>query len=56
MQIEPYDTPGNQLRRYSSVWPAQFAIELPGGTIDTLKLDLGMQIQLPFKALKHKAS
>ena len=55
MQIEPYDTPDNKLRRYSSNWPAQFAIELPGGTIDTLKLDLGMQIQLPFKTLKHKA-
>lgn len=55
MQVEPYDTPDDELRRYASVWPAQFAIELPGGTVDTLQLELGTEIELPLQALKHQA-
>lgn len=55
MQVEAYDTPEHELRRYSSVYPAQFAIELAGGTLDTLDLRQGQRIELPLADLKRRA-
>lgn len=55
MQVEPYDTPEGELRRYGSVWPAQFAIEVAGGTIDRLGLETGESVDLPIADLKRLA-
>ena len=55
MQVEPYDTPDYQLKTYSSVYPALFAIELKGGTIEALKLREGQAIELPIDDLKRRA-
>ena len=55
MQVEPYDTPERKLRLYPSQWPAQFAIELRGGTLETLGLQLGQKIDMPLDALKQQA-
>ena len=55
MQVEPPDTPEADLRPYSSVYPAQFAIELRGGTLDELGLEPGRKLDLPFADLKKKA-
>lgn len=54
MQVQPYDTPEGQLRRYSSRWPAQFVIELKGGTVRSLGLKLGDKIDLPIDTLKRR--
>ena len=45
----------SRLRRYSSRFPAQFAIELRGGTLPGLKLEVGQKISLDTAALKAKA-
>lgn len=55
MEVEPESTPEDRLKRYSSGWPAQFAIELAGGTLHAMDLDHGDQIQLPLDALKAMA-
>ena len=55
MQVEPYDTPEGELKRYPSVWPAQFAIELRGGMLDILEVEQGQRIDLPLEALKRRA-
>lgn len=55
MAIEPFDTPDGQLRRYSSQYDAQFAIELKGGMLQQLNLTAGMKIDLPLDRLKHRA-
>jgi uncharacterized membrane protein (UPF0127 family) len=55
MTVEPPQTPENQLRRYTSGYPAQFAIELPGGALAQLNLITGMKVQLPTDALKHRS-
>lgn len=55
MQVEPYETPEDKLRRYSSHWPAQFAIEVKAGTIDELGLRKGQTIELPVAELKQLA-
>ena len=55
MKVEPYDTPESRLTRYASPWPAQFVIELRGGTLDTLDLKEGQQIALPLDHLKRLA-
>ncbi len=55
MQVEPYDTPEAQLTAYPSEWPAQFAIELRGGTLEALNLTTGHRIDLPTEALKRRA-
>lgn len=47
MQVEPYDTPEDKLKPYSSRWPAMYAIELAGGTLEKLKLKAGDKI--PFE-------
>lgn len=54
MQLEPYDTPENDLRRYSSHWPAQFAIEFKAGTIEALGMEEGQKIGLPLERLKGR--
>ena len=55
MPIEPYDTSEWRLKKYSSGWPAQFAIELRGGTLDELALEPGQKVELPLEALKRRA-
>ncbi len=55
MAVEPYDRPEPQLRRYSSQYRAQFAIELSGGTLKTLDLQPGQAIDLPLEDLKTRA-
>lgn len=44
MTVEPYDTPEDKLKFYSSHWPAMYAIELAGGTLAKLKLKAGDKI------------
>lgn len=55
MQVEPADTPPGKLRRYSSRYPAQFALEFAGGTLDRLDLREGEKIDLPLAELKRRA-
>jgi len=55
MAVEPYDTPEWNLKRYSSRYAAQFAIELRGGTLEKLKVKVGDKIDLPLKELKQRA-
>ncbi|MEZ6191317.1 MAG: DUF192 domain-containing protein [Phycisphaerales bacterium] len=55
MQIESDpNTPEYRLKRYSSHYPAQFAIELKEGTIRRLGLAQGDRIDLPVEALKGR--
>jgi uncharacterized membrane protein (UPF0127 family) len=44
-----------RLKRYPSKFPAQFAIELRGGTIKTLDIKEGDQLSLNVKRLKADA-
>lgn len=55
MAVEPYDQPEEALTPYRSRWPVQFAIELPGGTVDQLNLRTGQKISLPLEELKRLA-
>jgi len=55
MQVEPYDTPEGQLTPYASRYPAQYAIELAGGTLRELGLSEGERIDLPAERLKAAA-
>ncbi|QQE11673.1 DUF192 domain-containing protein [Planctomycetota bacterium] len=55
MKVVPIDTPENDLPRYSSRYPAQFAIELHGGQLQKLNLKDGDLIQLPIQSLKKLA-
>jgi uncharacterized membrane protein (UPF0127 family) len=55
MAVEPPGTPEHALKRYSSNGPAQFAIELRGGTLPALGLKIGDRIELPFESLKARA-
>jgi len=55
MEVEPYGRAEEQLKRYSSEWPAQFAIELKGGTLGELRLKPGQEIDLPLSELKRRA-
>ncbi len=52
MQVQPYDTPSSELTPYPSDGPARFAIELAGGTIDRLGLEVGDRVELPPDDLK----
>ena len=45
--------PEDQLTRYPSRYPAQYAIELAGGSIERLGVRLGEEIPLPQEALKR---
>lgn len=49
------DTPEYLLKRYSSHYPARFAIELKEGTIRRLGLGQGDRIELPLDKLKGRA-
>ncbi len=55
MQVEPYERTDEQLKPYPSEWPAQFAIELRGGTIRGLGLQPGQAVELPLSELKRRA-
>ncbi|QDU33602.1 hypothetical protein KS4_16540 [Poriferisphaera corsica] len=55
MQTVPFDTPEFELPRYSSRYPAQFAIELHGGELEKLHLKEGDLIPLPLQSLKKLA-
>ncbi|MEM6332826.1 MAG: DUF192 domain-containing protein [Planctomycetota bacterium] len=52
MQVEPYDRADLLLKRYSSRYPAQFVIELAGGTIERIGLKAGEHVELPLDTLK----
>ena len=52
MRLEPPGTPEDQLAYYTSQWPAQYALELPAGSIDKLGLREGQKIDLPLDELK----
>ncbi|MCC7409662.1 MAG: DUF192 domain-containing protein [Phycisphaeraceae bacterium] len=52
MVVEPPGTPELQLTRYPSRWPAQYALELPGGSIERLDLKPGQKLDLPLDSLK----
>jgi uncharacterized membrane protein (UPF0127 family) len=45
----------NRLKKYSSKFACQFAIELNGNTLDTLKLKEGQKIEFDMKALVRRA-
>jgi len=49
------DNPSNPQKTYPSTYPAQYAIELKGGTLDKLDLERGDQIQFPRRSLKQRA-
>jgi len=55
MAVEPYDTPEEKLVRYASQWPAQFAVELRGGTLKTLHVKEGDRVDLPARELIKRA-
>ena len=55
MTVEPPDTPELELKRYSSVYPAQFAIELVGGTLDEIEVRVDDKFDLPIEDLKLRA-
>jgi len=60
MQVEPIDWEQDtwserDLTHYSSVWPAQFAIEIQGGLVASLGIEVGQQVSLPFEALVARA-
>ncbi len=55
MQVEPPGTSEDELKEYFSEYPAQFAIELRGGTLPGLGLKKGQKIDLPLESLKARA-
>jgi uncharacterized membrane protein (UPF0127 family) len=55
MSVPDPDTPDTKLRRYSSRWPAQFAIELRAGRAEELGLSEGDRVDLPVRRLKAHA-
>lgn len=55
MAVQPPETAEADLVRYSSRYPAQFAIELAGGTLADLELSPGDRVELPLAALKARA-
>jgi len=55
MKVEPYDTPDERMVRYPSRYPAQFAIELAGGTLRSLGLSAGDRIEFDRAGLKARA-
>ena len=55
MAVEPYHYTDDQLTQYDSRYPAQFVIELAGGTLETLDLKPGDAAELPVERLKARA-
>ncbi len=45
-----------RLKKYSSKFPAQFVIELKGGTLPSLNIEEGQEIKLDLKRLKDQAN
>lgn len=52
---EIHDAYEQRLTKYPSRFPSQFAIELKGGTLPSLKLKEGDKIELPLAELKKRA-
>jgi len=52
---DPDDPYEKRLKKYPSRFPSQFAIELKGGTLPTLKVKDGDKIELPLAELKKRA-
>jgi uncharacterized membrane protein (UPF0127 family) len=55
MPLDPPGTPENKLKAYSSVKPAQFALEFNKGTLKELNLAIDQTLQLPLDHLKSLA-
>lgn len=55
MKVEPPGTPDDEMTRYPSRWPAQFAIELRGGALDEIQVSPGDKVEMPLEALKRRA-
>jgi len=55
MHVQPPTTLEADLKRYPSGWPAQFAIELAGGTLDRINIKTGQALDLPLADLKRRA-
>ena len=55
MPVEPPETREMPTRTYGSRRPAQFAIELKGGTLEGLELRVGERVDLPRRALVVEA-
>lgn len=51
MPLDPPGTPERNLTRYESRYPAQFVIELAGGTLERLDLAPGDSVELPYERL-----
>lgn len=51
MPVPEPGTPDRELPRYSSYYPAQFAIEVKAGTVDRLGLEESERIDLPIQRL-----
>jgi len=52
MAVEPYDRAEMLLKRYSSRYPAQYVIEVKGGTWERIGLRAGDRLTLPMEKLK----
>ena len=55
MPLEPPGTPERSLPQHKSGYPAQFVIELMGGTLETLDLSPGDRVELPYEQLRAAA-
>lgn len=55
MPVEPPNERESPRRTYSSRRPAQFAIELKGGTLEGLNLKVGQRVDFPRRALVERA-
>ena len=55
MEVEPPETFHSPVRTYSSEWPAKFAIELKGGTLEKLQLKPGDRIDFPWDTVAKYA-
>jgi uncharacterized membrane protein (UPF0127 family) len=52
MAVEPYDRPDVLLKPYRSRYPAQYVIEVKGGTWQRIGLEAGDRVVLPVDSLK----
>lgn len=55
MPLDPPGTPERRLTPHGSRYPAQFVVELPGGTLETLNLAEGDPVELPYELLRRAA-
>ncbi|MEM7627131.1 MAG: DUF192 domain-containing protein [Planctomycetota bacterium] len=55
MEVEPYERTDKDLKKYGSNGRSPIAIELAGGTIERLGVEVGDQIELPILELKRRA-